>query len=232
MSTTRFALAAACTLVISAGALLPASDAVAQRSRNQNKAQQQSADEMAPLRDPKKDQPGLNVGDTVPPTTVLDRDGNEVKLNDQFRGGLTVVFFYRGGWCPYCNKSMQEWGSQLGRFKDDNIKVIAISPETPEHTAETAEKDSVDFPIYADATTEAMRNFGVAFQLDDKTQKQYRGFGIDLDSHNASGEWILPAPAFFLIDEQGKIVWKWATWDYTARRASPDDVLNAADEQR
>ncbi|MFG0273436.1 MAG: peroxiredoxin-like family protein [Phycisphaerales bacterium] len=230
MSTTRFALASACALVIGAGALLTATDAAAQRSRT--KAQQPSADEMAPLRNPKTDTAGLNVGDSIPPTTVYDRDGAEVDLNSKFTGGLTVVFFYRGGWCPYCNKSMKEWGSQLGRFKDENIKVIAISPETPEHTVETAEKDSVDFPIYADATTEAMRNFGVAFQVDDRTQTQYRGFGIDLDSHNASGEWILPAPAFFLIDEQGRIVWKWSTWDYTARRASPDDVLTAARDQR
>jgi peroxiredoxin len=168
----------------------------------------------------------------VPETTVYDSDGNEVSLNSKFQGGLTVVFFYRGGWCPYCNKSLKEWGSQLGRFKDDNIKVIAISPETPEHTVETAESDGVNFPVYADVTTEAMRNFGVAFQVDAKTQETYKGYDIDLESHNASGEWILPAPGFFLIDEQGRVVWKWATWDYTARRASPDDVLNAAAEQR
>jgi len=214
MFTTRIALAAALVLGASSAAVA------------------QSDDEMAPLRDPKTEKPGLNTYDPVPPTTVYDRDGNEVNLNDRFRGGLTLVMFYRGGWCPYCNKSMKEWGSQLGRFKDDNIQVIAISPETPEHTVETKEKTDANFQVYSDMTTEAMRNFGVAFQVDGKTREAYKGYGIDLDTHNASGEWILPAPAFFLVDEQGKVVWKWATWDYTARRASPDDVLIAANEQR
>lgn len=228
MSSIRFALAAAAALG-AAGALAPAANA--QHQHNQPKASAQSSGELAPLRDPAKDAPGLKVGEKVPPTTVVDKDGNEVNLNSKFRGGLTLVMFYRGGWCPFCNKSLAEWGPQLGRFKDANIKVIAISPETPEHTVETAAKDKVNFPVYADVTTEAMRNFGVAFEVDSQTKQAYKGYGIDLESHNASGEWILPAPSFFLINEQGKVVWQWATWDYKARRASPDDVLTASEDQ-
>lgn len=230
MINSRIALVAA--VALTGAAFIPALSADAQqRRRNQAPATGQ-ASEPAPLRDPNKDKPGIQVGDTVPDTTVVDKDGEEVSLNSRFTGGLTLVMFYRGGWCPYCSKSLAEWGSQLGRFKEENIKVIAISPETPEHAAETVEKGDLGYTVYTDATTEAMRNFGVAFAVDAKTQQAYKGYGVDLAEKNASGEWILPAPAFFLIDEQGRVVWQWATWDYTARRASPDDVLTAARDQR
>lgn len=232
MNASRTLLTALLAAGVAGFALAPAPEAEAQRSNQRAKNSAKAQQDLPPLRDPESEKPGLQVGETVPDVTVYDDKGNEVNLNDQFTGGLTLVMFYRGGWCPYCQKSLKEWGPQIGRFKEQDIRVIAISPETPEHTVETKEKTNANFTVYSDMTTEAMRAFGVAFKVDPKTKKQYQGYGIDLDSHNASGEWILPAPAFFLVSDQGKVKWQWATWDYTKRRASPDDVLIAAREQR
>ncbi|MHC4975473.1 MAG: peroxiredoxin-like family protein [Planctomycetota bacterium] len=189
-------------------------------------ASQQSSEELPPLLDPKTDKPGLSVGDRVPADiTVFDAEGNEVALNDKFTGGMTVVMFYRGGWCPYCSKAMAQWGRELGRFEERNVRVIAISPETGEHLLESKAKQRVGFDVYVDKTTEAMRHFKVAFQVDEDYTKMLRNrLKVELGSWNASGEEILPAPATFLIDEQGVVQWVHADWDYK-RRANPDDIF-------
>jgi peroxiredoxin len=161
---------------------------------------------------------------------VFDADGNEVLLNDQFSGGLTVVMFYRGGWCPYCSKALAEWGRELGRFDERNVKVIAISPETAEHVQETKTEQKMKFKVYIDQTTEAMRHFKVAFEVEqDYLTMLNNRANVELNSWNASGENILPAPGTFLIDEQGTILWAHTDWNYK-KRASPDDIFSILSE--
>jgi peroxiredoxin len=192
---------------------------------------QHSTADLPPLLNPQTDTPGLRVGEKVPAgITVYDEQGNEVSLNDQFASGLTVVIFYRGGWCPFCNKSLKEWGREVGRFNERDINVIAISPESAEHQQETTQKLNVGFDVYVDKTTEAMRSFKLAFQVDDDyLDMLQKRLDVDLGNWNASGETILPAPGTFLIDEQGIIKWAHADWNYK-KRASPDDILSILDE--
>lgn len=189
-------------------------------------ASQGSADDLPDLLDPNTDTPGLRVGERVPDgISVYDRDGNEVSLNEEFSGGLTVVMFYRGGWCPYCTKALAKWGRELGRFEERDVQVIAISPETGEHLLETKTKQKVGFDVFVDKTTEAMRHFRVGFQVEDSYVSMLRNrLKVELGDWNASGETILPAPATFLIDEQGVVQWVHASWDYK-KRADPDDIL-------
>lgn len=244
--TRRFAAPLRSLAVGAAAAGLLGAAAVSQAQSGSRPARRPAAQsaqdkELPPLLDPARDrQAGLKVGDKAPKVTVQDVNGRDVNLNSRFTGGLTVVLFYRGGWCPFCNKQMKAWGSQLGRFKDQNVRVIAISPETAEHTKAASERNEIGFDVFVDATTEAMRAFRVAFEVDEGTKQQYLNrHKIDLGEKNASGEWILPVPAVFIINEQGTVVWakvgQWQRggWDYTDRaRATPDEVLEAVRELR
>jgi peroxiredoxin len=185
-----------------------------------------------PILDPNTDKPGLSVGDTAPDATVLDKDGNEVSLAALYKKApMTVVMFYRGGWCPFCQTSMDEWGSEAGRFAEKDIQVVAISPETYEHAKDTSDAQHIGFKVLADGTTEAMRKYKVAFTLEDQYIDLLRDrLKIEINEWNGSGEPILPAPATYLIDSSGKVLWVFADWDYT-KRATPDEVLSAADHE-
>ena len=55
----------------------------------------------------------LQVGDKAPDITLPDATGRPVRLADLWRESMTVVIFYRGGWCPYCNLELRAWQHQL-----------------------------------------------------------------------------------------------------------------------
>ena len=45
----------------------------------------------------------LLIGETLPNGTFQNAEGNTVQLNEILTEKPTVLVFYRGGWCPYCN---------------------------------------------------------------------------------------------------------------------------------
>ena len=51
--------------------------------------------------------PLLNPGDPFPKLTISTTDGQAFTIPDAFAGGFSVVLFYRGSWCPYCNAQLR-----------------------------------------------------------------------------------------------------------------------------
>jgi cytochrome oxidase Cu insertion factor (SCO1/SenC/PrrC family) len=47
----------------------------------------------------------INIGEEIPSVNVRDVDGKEINLLDLTKGKKSILIFYRGGWCPYCNIS-------------------------------------------------------------------------------------------------------------------------------
>src|SRR5690606_31272279 len=86
------------------------------------------------------DTPGLAVGDKAPPATLTDIHGESVELEDLSARGPLVVVFYRGGWCPYCNKALAKWQDSLHKLSAAGATLVAISPETADHAAKTSDK--------------------------------------------------------------------------------------------
>ena len=48
----------------------------------------------------------LKVGDKAPYFMVKDHTGDMVSLKKMTKKGKVIIMFYRGAWCPYCNKYM------------------------------------------------------------------------------------------------------------------------------
>lgn len=90
----------------------------------------------------------------------------------------------------------------------------------------TVAKNEVAYELYSDARAEAMRGFGIAWQMPDEMRKQYEGYGIDLEKASGEQHHLLPAPAVFLLDTEGKILFEYVNPDYKVRLES--DILLAA----
>jgi peroxiredoxin len=182
-------------------------------------------DDNRQLLDPKNEQPGLAVGDKAPTLKLRNAQGEKVNLRKLYKTkGPVVIAFYRGGWCPFCNKELMSWSEKLDELADAGGTFIAISPETKQHAIETETKHGGQYVTLIDADGGAMRAFKLGFAVDEKTKSKYKGFGIDLDNWNSNGKWELPAPATFVIDKDGVVRWVFARWDYTTR-ADPDEVI-------
>ena len=167
---------------------------------------------------------GLTINDPAPVFTAMDQNGKSVSLNNLLKEGPVVLVFYRGQWCPYCNKQLKKLEDSLSFIKAKGATVIAITPEKQESISKTIEKTKASYSIVFDEGLKIMKSYDVAFAVDTKTIEKYKGYGINFDQANGSNGANLPVPALFIIGKDGKIVYRHFDTNYT-KRASIADVL-------
>ncbi|GJQ27686.1 MAG: hypothetical protein HBSAPP02_27180 [Phycisphaerae bacterium] len=170
--------------------------------------------------------PGLAVGARAPDVAVTAVDGKTVQLASFYKDGPIVLTFYRGGWCPICNRALSAWAGKLDALKAADGTFVALTPEKPNLAVRTREMAGGDYAVFSDGTFAAAKAFKVYFVVDEATKAKYEKFGMKVAESNVSGTWELPAPATFVIDKDGVIRYAFADWDYT-KRADPDEVIAA-----
>jgi len=84
-----------------------------------------------------EDAKGLQVGTTAPLFTAVDSDKQSFELKRALEKGSVVLIFYRGQWCPFCNRHLSQIQDSLQFITDKGARVIAISPEMPEYRQPT-----------------------------------------------------------------------------------------------
>ena len=86
----------------------------------------------AQVADKAEDVTPLKVGDKVPATEITSLDNTKTSLQEIAKRKPTVVLFYRGGWCPYCNKHLAAVGESKDKILALGYQIIGISPDSPE----------------------------------------------------------------------------------------------------
>lgn len=166
----------------------------------------------------------ITTGQTFPPHILTDSLGNKFDLGAALSGKTTVITFYRGGWCPYCNLELREYQALLAEFNNAGAQVIAISFEKPEISLLTGEQNSLHFPLLADEQGLLAKELGILFQLTNEVKALYQKFGHDLPARNKETDWRLPVPATYLIGPTGRISFAQIAADYRTR-AEPKHLL-------
>jgi thioredoxin-dependent peroxiredoxin len=131
----------------------------------------------------------LKPGDKAPSFTLLDQDGNKVKLSD-FKGRKVLVYFYPKADTPGCTQQacgLRDVMPQVG-----DTTVLGISPDKPAKQKKFDDKYSLGFPLLAD------EDHAVAEAFDVWTEKSMYG-----------RKYMGILRSAFLIDEKGKIAEAW-----------------------
>ncbi|MBV8961781.1 MAG: AhpC/TSA family protein [Hyphomicrobiales bacterium] len=169
----------------------------------------------------------LKLGDRAPAIVLGNAKGEMVDVGALLRKGPVIVTFYRGGWCPYCNLELKAFQDVLPQILAAGASLVAISPEKPDESLSTAEKNALTFEVLTDAGQKVGRAFGLVYEFTDELKSAYNGFGLDIPARNgAPGEWALPISATYVIDRDGTIIYAYTDADYRDR-ADPRDVLEA-----
>ena len=168
---------------------------------------------------------GLKVGDAAPMFTAKDQNGKTVTLKQALKNGPVVILFYRGQWCPFCNKQLSHFSDSLQMLIEKGASVLAITPETEENVKKTVEKTRSSFSILEDEGMAIMKMYKVNFSVDENTITKYKGYGIHFDKANGSNGANLPVPATYIIGKDGIIKYVFFNTDYR-QRASVYDILN------
>jgi peroxiredoxin len=170
----------------------------------------------------------LGKGQTVPAVTLTTVDGKEFALQAETAKQPTVIIFYRGGWCPYCNRHLSDVQTVVKDLLALGYRILAISPDMIEALRATAEKDQLTYTLLSDADMKATDAFGLAFRLDDTTVEKYKGYGIKLTAQH-DGHYWLPVPAVYIVGKDGRIAYAHWNADYKVR-LSGAELLQAARE--
>jgi peroxiredoxin len=164
------------------------------------------------------------VGGVAPDITLSDQDGEEVRLSALLHQGPVVLIFYRGEWCPYCNLQLRTFQARLDEIVDAGGQLVAVSPQTPDHSVSMATKNELGFPVLSDIGGHVIEQYGLRYEVDGETRKLYETVRNDLAEYNGEGGWILPAVATFVIGADGAVRYANVSGDWR-ERAEPDDVI-------
>lgn len=168
----------------------------------------------------------LKVGDTAKDFALSNAVNNTVSLDELLKeNDFVVVNFYRGLWCPYCNlelKALQTINEDLGKL---NAKLVAISPQTPDASLSTKEKNELEFEVLSDTHNALAKDYGLTFSLAEELRPIYDSFGIDIPGSNDDDTFDLPLPATYVINKNKEIIYAFIDEDYT-KRSEPQEILD------
>lgn len=173
----------------------------------------------------------LQIGAKVENFSLVNHNGESIELNDLLNKGPVIVSFYRGGWCPYCNIELKALNDYLAQFKTQSAQLIAISPQLPDETLSTKQKNELDFDVLSDVCNKVAEQFGLLFTLDERIQALYTQFGIDFEHYYGDKSFKLPLPATYVINQEGVITYAFLNEDYTLR-AEPIDIMAALESEQ
>ncbi|WP_290701454.1 peroxiredoxin-like family protein [Lacinutrix sp.] len=176
------------------------------------------------LEDSKLTAEALKTGDIFPSFNLPNAKGNVINSTKLLDQGDLVVAFYRGGWCPYCNIELKALQSVLPQIKEKGAQLIAISPESPDNSLTTQEKNELSFEVLTDKDNNFSRDLNLVYKLPDSLIALYNKFGINLENSQGNSNSELPIAATYVLDSNGKIKYHFLQEDYKLR-ADPSDIL-------
>ncbi|MBI3139299.1 MAG: AhpC/TSA family protein [Sphingobacteriales bacterium] len=168
---------------------------------------------------------GLFIGSKAPDFKAKDQEGKEVRLKDLLKNGKVVLVFYRGYWCPYCNRELSRLQDSLSLITAKGATVVAVSPEKPENVGQTVEKTKATYPVLYDEGLKIMKGYEVEYEMEENTLARYRSSGLDIEKNNGPNGKYLPVPAVYIIDQESTITYRFFDTDYK-KRPSVKDLLD------
>ena len=130
----------------------------------------------------------LSVGDTAPDFTSVNQDGKTLSLAD-YKGSKFVIYFYPRDMTPGCTSQACNLTENFDDLSAHGIKILGVSPVTPEKHLKFIAKYNIAFDLLADEDKSVHNAFGVW------GEKKFMGKVFD-GTHRTT----------FLVDENLKIV--------------------------
>ena len=175
------------------------------------------------------EQSALTIGATAPDFELATRTKQRFSLSEALRHGPVVLVWYRGSWCPYCRVTLRRLHRELNQINRLGATAVAICPERADASLAALDLQRTQLQFLVDADNAVGRAFGVVFPVTDETVERYRRqFSIDLTHVNGNGtpqvHPELPAPAAFIVDQQGRVCFACCDADYT-RQPDLDKII-------
>lgn len=169
---------------------------------------------------------GLRVGDRAPLIDAIAISGKNINSDEIIKEKEIVVIFYRGEWCPICNRYLENLNDSLQYILAKGTEVLVVGPETFENTEKIAENTKATFTLIPDTSSKILKDFDVLFNVTEKYQGKIKTFlRTDIAKNNNQEEAKLPVPATYIIGRDGIIKWRHFNYNYS-ERASVKSIID------
>lgn len=168
----------------------------------------------------------LKAGDPMPAFLAPSADGALVSSRELLLDGPLVISFFRGAWCSFCIDELRALNAALPAFRARSSRVVAISPEAAEPIRRL--QGELSIRILSDLDYGIGLLFGVIFVVPPFMRAHLEAHGVDLGVLHDTTTWMLPIPATYVIDRDGRIAAAFVDADFTCR-TEPSEVIAALD---
>ncbi|MCH1444000.1 MAG: AhpC/TSA family protein [Flavobacteriaceae bacterium] len=152
------------------------------------------------------------IGETLPNAIFQNAEGKSVQLKAILEEKPTVLVFYRGGWCPYCNVQL----SGLVEIEQDILElgyqIVAVSPDDYKNLQSTIENNSTKYKLLSDPNGRFIQEIGIAFKTSSSLREYITGKGQKGDTSK-----VMPAPTVMIVDKKGVIKFEYINPNYKER---------------
>ncbi|OFX06235.1 MAG: hypothetical protein A3E78_15210 [Alphaproteobacteria bacterium RIFCSPHIGHO2_12_FULL_63_12] len=166
------------------------------------------------------------IGDGLPDFILPDQNGKLVSLAALLSKGPVVVAFLRGHWCPYCQTTAVALAEIAEAAAAKGARIVAISPESRKYSQRLAADSSGKFPILTDVDNGYALALNLAIWVDDDMSRLIAGAGWDVPSYQTARSWVLPIPATFILNREGRVIARYVNADYRTRM-EVEEILGA-----
>ena len=152
------------------------------------------------------------IGETLPNGNFQNVEGEYIQLKAILEEKPTILVFYRGGWCPYCNVQL----SGLVEIEEDILElgyqIVAISPDDYKNLQSTIENNSTKYKLLSDPNGEFIQEIGIAFKTSSSLKEYIIGKGQKGETSS-----VMPAPTVMIVDKKGVIKFEYINPNYKER---------------
>jgi len=172
----------------------------------------ETAEQVSPLLN------GQQIPSAVEVTTI---NGKKVSLGQVLNNKKTILFFYRGGWCPFCNTQMGQLKKIESKLAQLGFQLIGISTDNAQDLQKSMGKHQMNYQLLADFNSITSQAFGLAYFASQKTTDRYlsaMNLKNPLQKNKAGIErLVLPVPAIYVIDNTGLVQFNYVNPNYKVR---------------
>ena len=152
-----------------------------------------------------------------------------INLLNLILGKRSILIFYRGGWCPYCNLHLADLVKIDNKLINLGYQIIAISIDKPDKIKESLAKYKPNYILLSDSKADASKAFGLAFKVDDTNIELLKSHNMNIEEASGEKHNILPVPAVFMLNKEGIIQFEYVNPNYKVRLKS-EIILKVAEE--
>ena len=129
----------------------------------------------------------------------------------------TIVIFYRGGWCPYCNMQLSDLRLVEPELRERGFEIVFLSTDRPDILYSSLKATDIHYTLLSDSHLEAARPF-MLLTAWTRPSRCRRNTASTSRRPPARICYELPVPSVFIIDTSGTI-------RYVYSESGPQDSL-------